>query len=94
LDAAKSEVCEETGITDLHFRWGKIHRETEPYSGGRKVARYYIAETNTSQVVFAINPEIGKAEHHEYRWLTYDDLKPLAPQRLMDIIEWANRLIS
>ncbi|MEJ2025651.1 MAG: NUDIX domain-containing protein [Deltaproteobacteria bacterium] len=94
LDAAKREVREETGITDLHFRWGKIYGETDPYSHGRKVARYYIAETKTSQVVFAVNPEIGKAEHHEYRWLTYDALQRLAPQRLRDIIKWANHVIG
>ena len=94
LDTAKREVAEEAGILDLHFRWGHIYRETEPYSGGTKVARYYIAETHNSRVVFSVNPELGRPEHHEYRWLTYKEIRDLAPKRLKDIVEWANAVIS
>jgi bis(5'-nucleosidyl)-tetraphosphatase len=94
LHAAKREVAEETGITDFRFRWGHIYRETKPYSGGKKVARYYIAETDRSRVVFSVNPEIGRPEHHEYRWLTYEEVKELAPERLKDILEWANSVID
>jgi len=94
FDAAKREVAEETGISDLHFNWGYIYKETEPYSGGRKVARYYLAETHCSSVVFSVNPEIGRPEHHEYRWLTYEEIRKLAPKRLAKIVEWANVVIS
>jgi 8-oxo-dGTP pyrophosphatase MutT (NUDIX family) len=94
LDAAQRELREETGITDFWFRWGHVYRETAPYSGGKKVARYYIAETRTAKVVFSVNPEIGRPEHHEYRWLTYDDLKRLSPERLKDIIEWAKEVVK
>ena len=94
LDTAKREMAEEAGISDLHFRWGHIYRETEPYSGGTKVARYYIAETHNSRVVFSVNPELGRPEHHEYRWLTYKEIRDLAPTRLKDIVEWANAVIN
>ena len=96
LETAKREVAEETGLSDLNFRWGHIYRETEPYSGfgGKKAARYYIAETKSFQVVFSVNPEIGRPEHHEYRWLTYNDLLELSPKRLKRIVQWANSIIS
>jgi len=96
LETAKREVVEETGLSDLHFRWGHIYRETEPYSGfgGKKAARYYIAETKNFQVVFSVNPEIGRPEHHEYRWLTYNELLELSPKRLKRIVQWANSVIS
>ena len=94
VDAAKREVAEETGITDVCFRWGLIYRETEPYSGGRKIARYYIAETDCSGVVFSVNPEIGRPEHHEYRWLSYSELKKISPERLKPVVEWAHSVIS
>ena len=55
LDTAKRELREETGITGVSFRWGRDYRETAPYSGGKKVARYYIAEANTSDVIFSMN---------------------------------------
>ena len=31
IDAARREVREETGITDLDFRWGFDYRDTPPY---------------------------------------------------------------
>jgi bis(5'-nucleosidyl)-tetraphosphatase len=94
LNAAKREAAEETGITELDFRWGPIYRETEPYSGGEKVARYYIAETTCARVVFSVNPEIGRPEHHDYRWLTYTEIKKLAPKRLQGIVEWASGVVG
>ena len=59
----------------------------------KKIARYYIAETSETEVTFSINPELGSPEHHEYRWLTFDELKMLSPKRLLPIIEWANDII-
>lgn len=95
LETAKREVREETGIKGFNFRWGNVFKETLPYrSGGKKTARYYIAETSQSAVSFSINPELGRAEHHEYRWLPYGEIKKLSPKRLLIIIEWANRLVA
>lgn len=94
LEAAKREVQEETGIKDLQFRWGYPYQETEPYSGGKKVARYYLAETRSSRVAFSVNPEISRPEHHEYRWLSYSQLKELTPDRLKPVVRWAARLIG
>lgn len=94
LQTAEREAREETGITDLKFNWGTVYKETAPYRNGRKIARYYVAETTQSQVKFSINPEIGMPEHHEYRWLSYEEIKRLAPERLSPIIEWANGVIE
>lgn len=94
LETAKREVKEETGLGELHFRWGEIFKETAPYAGGKKVARYYIAETSETVVTFSVNPEIGKPEHHEYRWLSYAEIKKLSPARILSIIEWANMVIK
>jgi len=95
LETAVRETGEETGIHKLNFRWGKVFKETEPYrSGGKKVARYYLASTSQSHVTFAVNPDIGKPEHHEYRWLSYKTTRDLAPKRLHPIIDWANKIIE
>ena len=71
LDAARRETREETGIGDLRFEWGEDYFETEPYARG-KVARYYLARAESADVVLGINPEIGRPEHHEYRWVSRD----------------------
>lgn len=95
LDAAIREVREETGISDLNFAWGTKWKETAPYpSGGKKVARYYLAKTTTSRVEFSVNPELGRAEHHEYRWVSCAELRELAPARLKPIVEWAADLVE
>jgi bis(5'-nucleosidyl)-tetraphosphatase len=94
LEAAIRETREETGISQLFFSWGKDFRETGPYSGGRKKARYYLAETPESEVRFSVNPELGRPEHHEYRWLPGTGLKELAPARVHPVIDWARRLVE
>ncbi|MCU0937190.1 MAG: bis(5'-nucleosyl)-tetraphosphatase [Gammaproteobacteria bacterium] len=89
LDAARREVLEETGLTDLHFRWGLEFRETAPYGRG-KVARYYVAETTEERVTLAVNPEIGRPEHEEFRWLTRPGAHRLVVPRVAAILEWAS----
>jgi bis(5'-nucleosidyl)-tetraphosphatase len=88
MAAALRETREETGLADLEFAWGEEFAETEPYGGG-KVARYYLARTRTADIVFGINPEISRPEHHEYRWVDLSEALELAPPRLQPIVAWA-----
>ncbi len=94
LETAKREAKEEAGISELHFRWEPVFKETEPYRGGKKIARYYIAETTQSEVTLSVNPELGRPEHHEYQWLSHEEMKKLAPERLFPVIEWAHKTVS
>ena len=94
LETARREAKEETGISDLNFKWGYLFKETEPYSKGRKKAGYYLGETSQSQVTFSVNPELGAPEHHEFRWLPYEQVKKLAPERLLPVLEWAQNLMQ
>jgi 8-oxo-dGTP pyrophosphatase MutT (NUDIX family) len=94
LTTAIRETLEETGITELHFRWGEAFAETAPYNRGTKVARYYLAETSQCDVVFGVNPEIGGPEHHEYRWLSFAELQTLCPPRLQGVIAWARNVVE
>ncbi len=91
LAAAKREVEEETGITELRFPWGEIFIETEPYGSNRrrKVARYYLAETASQRVELPVNPELGKPEHDEYRWVSYEEAKALLGERVGRVLQWA-----
>jgi len=95
LETAEREVKEETGITDLACRWGHVFKETKPYwSGGKKIARYYVAATSQSRATFSVNPEIGKPEHDEYRWLPYEAARELSSERLIPIVDWANEVVT
>ena len=74
--AALREVTEETTLVDLEFRWGEDYRETEPYGAG-KVARYYLAESRSGEVSLPVSPELGRPEHHEFRWCDYTSARKL-----------------
>jgi 8-oxo-dGTP pyrophosphatase MutT (NUDIX family) len=93
LDTARREVREETGITDLEFRWGEEFIETPPYSKG-KVARYYLAETHAAAVKLPINPQLGRAEHHEWRWLSWEEAEQRVVDRLWNVLRWAQDRIG
>jgi len=93
LDAAKRECAEETGLTDLDFPFGDACKDTLPYAGG-KVARYFIAETGTTEIELPVSPELGRPEHHEWRWVGYDEAEELLPPRLGIVLEWARRTIE
>ena len=94
LETAVRETREETGITELRFQWGEVFKETEPYNRGTKVARYYLAQTPADRVVFAVNPQLGVPEHHEYRWLSGSAIETLAPVRLLPVIRWARGIVE
>jgi 8-oxo-dGTP pyrophosphatase MutT (NUDIX family) len=93
LATARREVREETGIDDLEFRWGDQYIETPPYSKN-KVARYYVAETRTTDVNLPVNPQLGTAEHHEYRWLTFDAAAGLTVDRVRAVLGWASQRLD
>lgn len=80
LDAAIRETAEEASITDLVFRWGEVFCETAPYGPG-KVARYYLAETAQKSITLPVSPELGRPEHHEWRWASFDQAAKLLPPR-------------
>ncbi|WP_213698066.1 NUDIX domain-containing protein [Acetomicrobium sp.] len=90
LETAKREVAEETGLTDVIFYDDVI--ETPPYGKG-KVAMFYIAEAKTKDVFLPISPDLGRPEHHEWKWLPYDDARTLLNERLKAILEWAHQKI-
>ncbi len=93
LEAAIREVREETTVTDLAFHWGESFQETGPYNRG-KVARYYLAATLTEAISLPVNPEIGRPEHNEYRWVGYPEALVLSTPRLKPVIHWAANILD
>ncbi len=93
LETACREIGEETGIGDLSFDWGERFTDTGPYNRG-KVARYYIARTETEGVVMGISPDLGRPEHHEYRWLDFDEAYDISAPRVRQVVQWARQIIG
>ena len=93
LDAAKREALEETGLDDLDFPFDDAYKDTLPYSGG-KIARYFLAETGEAKITLPVSPELGRPEHNEWRWVSFDEAEDLLPPRLAVILEWARRQLD
>lgn len=88
LDAALREATEETGLDDFRLRWGEDHIETERYGRG-KIARYYLALVKDGEVNLPVSPELGRPEHHEYRWVTPAEARELLNDRVRRVLSWA-----
>jgi 8-oxo-dGTP pyrophosphatase MutT (NUDIX family) len=93
LEAAVREVREESTIDDLDFAWGQASTRTGPYSRG-KVACYYIAITRTEAVTLPVNPDLGRAEHSEFRWVDFDEAMALVSPRVKPVLRWAARAMN
>ena len=93
LEAAVREVREESMIDDLDFAWGHASTRPGPYSRG-KVACYYIAVTRTEAVTLPVNPELGRAEHSEFRWVDFDEAMALVSPRVKPVLRWAARMMN
>lgn len=88
LEGALREVREETGLADLDFAWGDASIDTEPYAGG-KVVTYFVARAPALEVTLPVNPALGRAEHHEFRWLRFEPALSLTVPRLQRVLRWA-----
>ena len=93
MQTAIREVGEETGVMELSFDWGDRYFETGPYSRG-KIARYFIATTTQEEVEMGISPETGQPEHHEWRWVSFDEAYDLGSPRVRQIVQWARQIIG
>lgn len=94
LAAAMRETAEEAGLSELDFRWGEAYRETSPYGHPPKIARYYLAKTDATDIVLPVSPELGRPEHHEWRWVEFDEARQLLPSRLQPVLDWAEKALG
>lgn len=80
LEAALRELKEESHLElkELLFKGDFI--ETEKYSKG-KIARYYAGLVFDSEVKIS-------SEHHQYKWVCYDDARKILGPRLQRVLDW------
>ncbi len=98
VDTAIREAREETTLeagVDYKLSLKKVLSNPYGGTGGRKIATYYLAERTSGKDPFlAVNPEIGKPEHDEWRWVSLSeiidpgsDLK-MNTQRMLPVISF------
>jgi len=93
IDAALREVREETTLDNLSFDWGPQYIDTGPYNKG-KIARYYLARSIETHISLPVNPAIGVPEHHEGRWVEFDQALDMVSPRLRPVVRWARVVID
>ncbi len=90
-EAATREVMEEVsllngedyvdiGTTPVAVTYGK--------GKSHKTATYFLADCVSDKEPFCpVNPELGKPENDEWRWVEFDDLVGLMPERLQPVVD-------
>ena len=86
LTAALRETEEESGITDLDFRWGLQTTQA-------KNVTLFIAETNQEPLIRP-NPETGEYEHHDAKWLTFNEAETKLHPYLRPTMFWARTIVG
>jgi len=100
IETAKREIQEESSLSHIAFvvkNGKKLFIETEPYGKQKKIARYYlcyVSYKDSLNVSLKINPELGKPEHDEFRWVTHQEAHILLNNRLRKVLTWANEIIA
>src|SRR5688572_5592723 len=94
LATARREAREEAALDDLEFAWGESFIETPPYGREKKVARYFVARTNTETIKLPVSAELGRAEHHEWRWCDFESAELLVNDRLWKVLRWAQDVLD
>ncbi len=94
LATAKREVREETTLDDLDFAWGESFVDTPPYGREKKIARYFVARTDRETISLPVNAQLGKPEHHEWRWCDWETAEQLVNERLSGVLRWAQDVID
>ena len=53
-----------------------------------------VAFLRTDRLKLPVSPELGRPEHDEYRWVSFDEAEDLLPPRLAVVLEWAKKTIT
>ena len=99
VQAASRELMEETELSvGPDVRLSGVSAPSVTYGSGskKKTATYFLADrVSEKQPFLPVNPELGKPENDEYRWVPVSSLESLMPVRLIPVITfiegWAER---
>ena len=89
--AAIRELEEETTLTLADVSLSGVKAPSITYGSGKKKkqATYFLSTRISDKSPFLpINPELGKPENDEYRWVRLSELLELMPKRLVPVVQF------
>ena len=94
IDAALREVREETTLDDLSFDWGLELHGDRSLQQGQDLPILHSAQQGRLEVSLPINPDLGRPEHHEARWVDFSRALAMVSPRLQPVVQWAHTVIN
>ena len=91
IEAAIRELEEETTLTLSDISLIGLTTPSVTYGSGKrkKTATYFLADRTSNTVPFLpVNPELGKPENDEYRWVSASEIEKLLPNRLRPVVSY------
>ena len=99
ISTAVRETKEETGlIRGVDYEIDENEKvSTEKYGSGKKakIATYFLAKRlSDKNPILPINPELGKAEHDEWKWVPFDEVEEkLKSKRYEPILNYLGKSV-
>jgi len=95
---ASRETLEETGLeADIDWSLTGEQAPSVTYGSGKKkkTASYFMADRlSEKQPSLPVNPELGHAEHDEWRWVPASQLYDIMPKRLGPVIKYIQQSLG
>ena len=94
--AAIRELQEETGLTMSDCELTPDVAPSITYGSGskKKRATFFVANRKSGTEPFLpVNPELGKPEHDEWRWVDATQLSSIMPGRFGPVVNYINKIL-
>ena len=94
--AAIREMFEETGLGMQDVVMTPDVAPSIVYGSGakKKRATFFVANRSSDKDPFLpVNPELGKPEHDEWRWVTTDELSSMMSGRFGPVVGYINKIV-
>ena len=80
--------------SNIHYSKEKHLQNIKQLTFGGDNAEAYFSFDDTRLVFQLKNPETGIWEHHEAKWVTWEEMRARVPGFLKEAVDWAQSLVE
>ena len=82
----------QTGILELYD--GAISSLETAAANVTKAAGFERERAGVGRMVETLRAELGRPEHHEWRWMDFDSAYDVASPRVREVVKWARQIVG